>query len=210
MKKILIADDHVVVRRGIREILAEEDDLQVAGEVSHGDELIKTLSESVYDLLILDISMPGVSGLENLKEVKRLFPALPVLILTMHPEDEFAVRFLKAGASGYLVKDCAPEGLVTAIRDILSGKKYVSPILAQRLVVAIHQDDNLPPHQKLSDREYQVFQLISSGLGLSEIAKKLTLSVKTVSTYRARILEKMAMKSNADLTRYAIHSHLVL
>ena len=209
MIRILIADDHSVVRRGLKQIVGEEADMTVTGEARDSQELIALVRKQPCDLLLMDISMPGRDGLDVLKEVKHDHPALPVLILSVHPEDQYAVRTLKLGASGYLTKDSAPEELVQAIRKVLMGRKYVSPSLAERLASDLMTDSERPLHETLSDREHQVLCMLASGKSVKEIADELALSVKTVSTYRARILEKMNLRNNAELTHYAITSRLV-
>lgn len=209
MTRILIADDHAILRKGLRRILTEMDKEYDIDEASNGYEVIEKIRERDYDLILLDISMPGLSGLDALKQIKAENPKLPVLILTMHPEEQYALRALKAGASGYLTKESVPDELMSAIRKILRGGKYISNSLAERLAFAIDEKTEKQPHELLSDREYQVFCLIASGKGLTEIAEEMSLSVKTVSTYRSRILEKMKMKSNAELIHYAIKNKLV-
>lgn len=209
MIRILIADDHAIVRRGLKQILAEESGMTVAGEAQNAQEVLDLVRKQVWDVVVLDIAMPGRGGLDVLKEIKPEYPQLPVLILSMHPEDQYAIRALKAGAAGYLTKESAPEELVKAIRKVLAGGKYVSASLAEKLVLALEADDKKPPHETLSDREYQVMCLIASGKTVGEIADELSLSVKTISTYRARILEKMSLKSNAALTHYAVQQRLV-
>ena len=211
MIRILIADDHAVVRRGLKQIVADEPDLMVAGEAHSGQEALTLARGQHWDVVMLDISMPGRGGLEVLKDLKQERPGLPVLILSMHPEEQFAVRALKLGASGYLTKDSAPEELVRAIRKVVAGGRYVTASLAEKLagnLVPDRQGDR-PLHEILSDREFLVMRLIASGKSVTDIADELALSVKTISTYRARVLEKMGMKSNADLTRYAISNQLV-
>jgi len=209
MINILIADDHTIVRKGLKQILAETQDMVVAGEASNGFEVMEKVRNNHYDVLLLDISMPGKSGLDILKELKMENPKLPVLVLSMYPEEQYAVRVLRAGASGYLTKESAPEELVVAMRKVARGKKYVSPSLAEKLAVDLEVDASKPPHETLSDREYQVLCMIASGKTVGEIAEKLLLSAKTISTYRARILEKMNMKNSAELTHYAIQNKLV-
>lgn len=209
MTRILIADDHAILRKGLRRILTEINEGYDIDEASNGYEVIEKIRERDYDLILLDISMPGLSGLDALKQIKAENPKLPVLILTMHPEEQYALRSLKAGASGYLTKESVPDELMNAIRKILRGGKYISNSLAERLAFAIDEKTEKQPHELLSDREYQVFCLIASGKGLTEIAEEMALSVKTVSTYRSRILEKMKMKSNAELIHYAIKNKLV-
>lgn len=209
MIKVLIADDHAVVRQGLKQILAETSDMLVVGEASTGAEALEKVRNEESDVLVLDMAMPGPSGLDILKEVRATRPKLPVLILSMHPEEQFAVRLLKAGASGYLNKESAPDELVKAIRKVVAGGKYVGPILAERLALDISADSDKPLHETLSDREFQVMCLIASGKTVTEIAEALSLSVKTVSTYRARILEKMNLTTNAEVIRYAIQNQLV-
>jgi two-component system, NarL family, invasion response regulator UvrY len=207
--KVLIADDHAVVRQGLKQILAETNDLVVGGEATNTQEVLDKIRESEYDVIVLDITMPGRGGLDILREVKHERPKLPILILSMHSEDQFAVRALKAGASGYMSKESAPELLVKAIRKVHAGGKYISPSLAEKLAFDLESDSERPPHEKLSDREFQVMCMIASGKTVKEIADKLSLSVKTISTYRARILDKMKMKTNAEVTHYAIRNELV-
>lgn len=211
MIRILIADDHAVVRRGLRQIVSEEPDLVVDGEAHSGQEALTLAREQHWDLVMLDISMPGRGGLDVLKELKQERPGLPVLVLSMHPEEQFAVRALRLGASGYMTKDSAPEELVRAIRKVVTGGRYVSASLAERLAgnLAPERQAERPLHEVLSEREFLVMRLIASGKSVTDIANELALSVKTISTYRARILEKMGMKSNAELTRYAISNQLV-
>jgi two-component system invasion response regulator UvrY len=202
--RVLIADDHAIVRQGLRQILSDTSDLIVAGEASDGIEVTRMVRDGEWHVVLMDVSMPDRNGIDALKLIKKEFPRLPVLVLSMHPEEHYAVRALKAGAAGYLTKQSAPELLVNAIRQVASGKKYVSAAVAQQLAEAITDDDERPPHEKLSDREYQTLVLISSGKALSQIAEELNLSVKTVSVYRARLLEKMKMKNNAELTHYGL------
>ncbi len=210
MINILIADDHAIVRQGLRQIIAEQKDLQVSAEAKTGAEVLDLLRTTRCDIIVMDISMPGRGGLDVLKEIRARYPKLPVLVLSMHPEDQYALRALRAGAAGYITKDSAPEELISAIRKVLTGKKYVSPSLAERLAdeVGAAVPGRLL-HESLSDRELQVLCLIASGKSVSDIAQELSLSVKTISTYRARILEKMNMKNNAELTHYAIAHKLV-
>src|SRR5712671_6897260 len=203
MISVLIADDHTVVRQGLKEILSHDAQLRVVGEATNGDEVLRLVKSLRIDALVLDISMPGKNGLDVLKELKRTHPSLPVLVLSMHPEDQFAIRILRAGAAGYVTKESAPEELVGALRKVCSGGKYVSPQLAEKLAVFIEDETTRPPHEKLSDREFEVLRMLALGKTVTEVAEELLLSVKTVSTYRSRVLEKMKMTSNADLTRYA-------
>ena len=209
MIKILIADDHAVVRRGLKQILAEEPNMAVFGEACNAQEVLKNVREQNWDIVILDITMPDRSGLEVLKELKNIRPKLPVLILSIHPEEQYAVRVLKAGAAGYMTKESAPEELVKAVRKVIRGGKYISPSLAEKLAFDLEVDLEKPLHEALSNREYQVMCMIASGKTVKEIAKELYLSVKTISTHRARILGKMKMKTNAELTHYAIKNRLV-
>jgi two-component system invasion response regulator UvrY len=209
MIRILIADDHTVVRRGVKEIVSEEPDMVVAGEAHTAQEVLELVRTQQWDVVVLDISMPGRSGLDVLKELKQERPHLPVLVLSMHPEDQYAVRVLKMGAAGYLTKGSTSEELVKAIRKVVTRGRYVSPSLAEKLAVDLASNDERPPQETLSTREYQVLCLIGSGKGVTEIAAELSLSVKTISMYRARILEKMNMKNNAELIFYAIQNRLV-
>ena len=208
MLKILIADDHPVFRRGLKQIIAETTDIVVADEAADGLEVLSKVKVGDFDVVLLDISMPGKTGIEVLAQLKYERPKLPVLMLSMHPEEQYAVRALRAGASGYLTKESAPDELVAAIRKVSTGGKYVSSSLAERLASLLQKAEQLP-HDILSRREYQVMCLMASGKTVSEIAKELSLSVKTISTYRSRILEKMKMKNNAELTRYAINNSLI-
>lgn len=209
MINVLVADDHTLVREGLKGILAETTDIAVGGEASNGRDVVTKISEHDYDLVILDISMPGRSGLDVLKDLKSLKPNLPVLILSMHPEEHYAVRALKSGASGYLTKDVASEELVQAVRKIHTGGKYVTASLAEKLAFLVTEEMGQTLHEKLSDRQYEIMCLIAEGKTVSQIAGKLSLSVKTVSTHRTRLLEKMGMKTNAELTYYAIKNGLV-
>jgi len=207
--KILIADDHAVVRRGLRQILAEAIKGASFGEAATGQQALERIWKELWDIVILDLMMPGQNGLEILKEIKRSRPALPVLVLSMHPEDQFAVRLLKAGAAGYMTKESAPEELVGAVRKALNGGRYVSAELAERIASFLANEGDAPPHARLSDREFELLQLIAVGQSVSGIAKSWSLSVKTVSTYRARLLEKMALKNNSELMHYAFQHQLV-
>ena len=207
--RILIADDHAIVREGLKQILADTGDIVVAGDAASGLDAIKMMRAGKYDVLLLDISMPDRSGIEVLKQLRQEFPKLAVLMLSMHREDQYAIRSLKAGASGYLNKQSAPDELVNAIRQVAQGHKYISPALAQQLANQIGDDREVPPHETLSDREYQTLTMIASGKTVSEIAAELVLSVKTISMYRTRLLQKMKLRHNADLTHYAIKNNLV-
>lgn len=209
MINVLIADDHAVVRRGLKQILAETSDIVAGGEATNGTEVLDQVRAQRWDTLVLDITMPGRSGLDILKEIRQEQPALPILMLSMHAEEQFAARVLKAGASGYLPKESAPEELVNAIRKVQGGGKYISPAQAEKLVHLLDKGSDRAPHETLSDREYEVLRMIASGMTVGEIAAQLKLSVKTISTYRTRILEKMKMRTNAELTHYAIKNHLV-
>jgi DNA-binding NarL/FixJ family response regulator len=207
--KVFIADDHAIVREGLKQILAETRDIVVAGEAENGLDAIKLFRKSECQVMLLDISMPDRSGIEVLKQIKKEKPELAVLMLSMHREDQYAIRSLKAGASGYLTKQSAPRELVTAIRQVAGGLKYISPALAQELANHVGEDHEAPPHDSLSDREYQTLTMIASGKTVSVIAKELSLSVKTVSEYRARLLVKMKLKNSAELTHYAIKNQLI-
>lgn len=209
MIKILIADDHSVVRRGIKQILSDETDMEVLGEASNAEEVLNQLYDKEWDIVILDITMPGKSGLDCLIEIKQRKPEIKVLILSMHPEEEIAVTALKTGASGYLNKDSVPSELIKAIRKIYDGGRYISSSLAETILFSMDKNKQ-EPHEKLSEREFQVFCLLSSGRTLTDIAGELSLSIKTISTYRSRIMEKMNLKTNVDLTHYAIKHKLVL
>lgn len=207
--KILITDDHAVVRQGLKQILLEEFTRAEFGEATNAQEAIERVWKENWDVVVLDITMPGRSGLEVLKEIRKSRPKLPVLVLSMHPEDQFAVRILKIGASGYMTKESAPNELVGAVRKVMAGGRYVSPSLAEKMASYLAVDVHTPPHERLSDREFLVLRLIASGKTPTAIAKELALSVKTISTYRMRILEKMNMANNAELTHYAIQNQLV-
>ncbi|MNR96005.1 Response regulator UvrY [compost metagenome] len=207
--KVLIADDHAIVREGLKQILADTKDIVVAGHAENGIEAIKLSREGACQVLLLDISMPDRSGIEVLKQVKKESPKIAVLMLSMHREDQYAIRSLKAGASGYLNKQSAPAELVNAIRQVAAGRKYISAALAQELANQISDDHETPLHETLSDREYQTLTMIASGKTVSDIANELVLSVKTISMYRSRLLQKMKLRHNAELTHYAIKNHLV-
>ena len=206
---ILIADDHAVVRRGLKEILADDFIDARFSEASNGDDIMRALGQSQIDVLVLDINMPGRSGLDVLRDVKRIYPRLPVIVLSVQPEDQYAVRCLRAGAAAYINKDSAPEELAKAARKILAGGRYVSASLAEKLVSRFDESIEKPLHELLSDREYEVMTLIVKGVPLTEIAGRLHVSVKTISSYRARIMDKMQMTSNAELTRYALQHKLI-
>jgi len=207
--KILIADDHAIFREGIKHILAETQDIVVAGFAENGFDAIKLARRGIGDVILLDISLPDRNGIEVLKQLRKECPDLAILMLSMYREEQYAIRSLRAGAGGYLNKQSAPADLVNAIRLIASGKKYISAALAQELANQIGNDHDMPLHETLSDREYQTLTLIASGKSVSEIALELSLSVKTISMYRSRLLQKMKLKHNAELTHYAIKNHLV-
>jgi len=209
MKHILIADDHSVVRKGLKQILLEAFPFAEIVEVADAEELFKKILKHKWDVVISDISMPGRSGLEVLQQIKQDQPKLPVLILSVHSEEQYALRVLKAGASGYLNKDSAPEELVKAVNLLMLGKKYISASVAEKLASSLDHDANKPLHELLSDREFEVFKLLATGKSVSEIAEQFALNVSTISTYRARIMEKMNLKTNADLTLYAIEFKLI-
>ena len=209
MINILIADDHPIVREGLKQIIAEAPDMVVAAEASNGYELLDKVRNSDFSVVVLDITMPGIMGLDVLKQLRSEEPDLPILILSMHSEEQYAVRVLRAGASGYLTKASAPDQLLGAIRKVSRGGKYVSASLAEKLAYELDAESEKLPHETLSDREYQVLCLIASGKTVRAVAEELSLSVKTVSTYRSRILEKMRMNSNAELTHYTIQNRLV-
>jgi DNA-binding NarL/FixJ family response regulator len=209
MIRILIADDHAIVRAGLRQFIADQTDMEVSAEASTGSETIAAVRASDFDVVLLDISMRDKNGIDTLKTLKHVKPELPVLMLSAYAEDQYAVNLLRAGAAGYLNKEAASTQLVGAIRTVVHGRKYVSPSLAQILADGVSGDVDRPLHAELSQREFQIFCKLAAGAAVSKIADELNLSVKTVSTYRTRILEKMAMKSNADLTYYAIKNGLI-
>jgi DNA-binding NarL/FixJ family response regulator len=209
MIKILVVDDHAVVREGIKQILAGQADMVVEDEAGSGTQTLSKVMKQNFDLLLLDISMPGRNGIEVLEEIKSLRPKLPVLILSMHPEEQYAVRMLRAGAAGYLTKASAPQELISAIRKVSRGGKYITISLAEKLAFDLDAGADKPLHEKLSNREYQVMLMLASGTSVSEVAEELCLSAKTVSTYRTRIMEKMGMKKNAELTLYAVNNNLL-
>jgi DNA-binding NarL/FixJ family response regulator len=209
MIRALIADDHAVVRQGLKQILGDTPEMLVAGEATTGQEVLDKVRAETWDVVVLDISMPDRSGLDVLKQLRSERPKLPVLVLSMHSEDQYAVRALKAGASGYLTKDSAPDELVKAIRKVVSGGTYVSSLLAEKLAFEIGTDSSRLPHETLSDREFQVLRGIAAGKSVTEIAAELYLSPKTVSTYRARLLQKMNLGTTAELMHYAMQNHLI-
>jgi len=209
MLRILIADDHPIVRRGLKQIIADSGDMAVGDEAADGWEVLSKVRASDYDVVLLDVAMPGIDGLDVLTQLRHEKPRLPVLMLSMYPEAQFAIRAFRAGASGYVTKESAPDELVGAIRKVSTGGKYVSSALAEKLALDLERGGKQPPHETLSDREYQVMSLIASGKTVTGIARELSLSVKTISTYRSRILEKMNLKNNAELTNYAIKNGLI-
>jgi two-component system, NarL family, invasion response regulator UvrY len=210
MIKVFIADDHAVVRRGIIQILSEESDIEVVGEAANADEIMAQLYDREWDVLVLDITMPGKNGLDAMIEIKQRKPGVKVLILTMYPEEEIAIRALKTGALGYLNKDSVPGELIKAIRKVYNGNRYISSSIAESIALSFEKKKANLPHDVLSDREFQILCLIASGSTLHQIAENLSISVKTVSTYRSRILEKMNMRSNVELAHYAIKHRLVI
>ena len=209
MIRILVADDHTVVRRGLRQILLEGFPGAFVEEVGDAEDLIKNVIKSTWDVVISDLSMPGRSGLDALQQIKQLNPNLPVLILSIHPEEQYALRVLKSGASGYLSKDMAPDELVNAVKKVMLGKKYITAAVAEKLAATLDQDHNKPLHEYLSDREFNVLKMLAAGRSVSEIAESLFLSVTTVSTYRSRIMAKMNLKNNAELTLYSMEHKLL-
>ena len=209
MIRVTIADDHAVVRRGLAEILRESPDIDVLDEAGDGDELLASLRQKLPDVAVLDLRMPGPSGLDLIKHIHAEFPALHVLILSANPEDQYAVRVVRAGAAGYLTKESAETELVRAVRRVAGGKKFLTPGMAEALLDHIDADPDALPHAQLSDREFQVMRLIASGMPVSAVADHLSLSVKTVSTYRTRLLQKMGLANNAEITRYALEHSLV-
>ncbi len=209
MIKVLVADDHAIVRRGLRQILSETPDIMVAGEASTAPEVMTLVREQRWTVVILDISLPGATGLQLLVDVKREKADTPVLVLTAHPEEQYAVRAIRAGAAGFLNKESAPEKLIEAVRKVAGGGRYVSAELAETLASVLAGESKGEPHERLSDREFEIFKLLASGKTVSEVALMLALSVKTVSTHRARLLRKMEMRTNAELTHYAVRNGLV-
>ena len=209
MLKILIADDHTVVRKGLKQILLDEFPNAQIEEVPDAEELIKKVMQAKWDVVVSDLSMPGRSGLDALQQIKLSFPDLPVLILSIHPEEQYALRALKAGASGYLSKDTAPDELVKAVQKVLLGKKYISQSIAEKLANTFSSNTDKHLHENLSNREFDVMKLLANGKSVSEIAETLSLSITTVSTYRARVMTKMNLRSNSDLTKYAIENKLI-
>jgi DNA-binding NarL/FixJ family response regulator len=209
MIRVLIADDHAILRRGLADIISETKDMQVCGEAENGAQAVRVVRDQPIDVVLLDITMPDRNGLDTLKQLKKEKPKLAVLMLSMHPEEIYALRAIKAGASGYLNKASAPALLITAIRQVASGRRYISPAVAEALAGTIADGSDGAPHATLSDREYETMRLIASGKTLTEIAGEMSLSAKTVSVYRARLLQKMKLKNNSELTHYALKNNLV-
>jgi DNA-binding NarL/FixJ family response regulator len=209
MRRVLIADDHAIVRRGLKDIIRDDFPSAEIVDVADADQLVKKVIQEDWDVVITDLSMPGRSGLEALQQIKQHKPSLPVLVLSIYPEEQYAIRVLKAGASGYLNKDMAPDELVNAINRVMSGRKYITPAVAENLASAFDYQSTKSSHEHLSDREFEVMKMIAVGKAVSDIAHILNLSVTTISTYRARILAKMNMKTNADLIQYALQNKLV-
>jgi two-component system, NarL family, invasion response regulator UvrY len=209
MIRALVADDHAIVRQGLKQILMDTPDIVVAGEAARGEEVLDQLAAHPIDVVLLDITMPGRSGFEVLQDIRRRHKMLPVLILSAHPEELYGIRALKAGASGYLMKERVPEEIVTAVRKVATGGKYIHASLAETLVGRLDGGYDAPIHHTLSTREYEVMCHIAQGFSMKEIAEKIGLSIKTISTYRSRILEKLKMKTNAQLVHYAIHENLL-
>jgi DNA-binding NarL/FixJ family response regulator len=209
MIRVLIADDHELIRAGFKQYIREYPDITVADEAENGNEALDKALNCDYDVFLVDIAMPGMNGLDILKQLKNQKPDSKVLVVTVHPEEQYAMRAIKAGASGYLKKDCTQQEFITAIRKLASGGKYISPPFAEKLVFGFINNKK-PLHEKLSDREYQVLYMIVRGKRLKDIAEELSLSIKTISSYRTRILEKMNVKSNVELARYAIDNHLIM
>jgi DNA-binding NarL/FixJ family response regulator len=209
MLKILIADDHAIVRKGLKQILLEEYPSAKIGEVADAESLLAEVMNDEWNIVVCDMNMPGRSGLDALIQIKQIAPQLPVLIMSMYPEDQYALRVLRAGASGYLGKENIHDDIIKAIQTVQLGKKFITPTIAEKLANALGEDNTMQPHEILSDREFDVFKLLASGKAVSDIAAQLSLSATTVSTYRSRIMEKMNMKTNAELTRYALEKKLI-
>ena len=209
MTRVVIADDHAIVREGLKQVLAAAGDLTVVAEAKNGGEVMQCVRDHAFDVLLLDMSMPGRSGIELIKQVHQEKPKLRILVLSMHEEEQYAVRALKAGAAGYLTKESASDQLVAAIRRVAAGGAYITPAVAEQFALGAMANTSGPPHAALSDREYQVFEMLVAGRGVTDIADRLNLSVKTVSTHKARIMQKMNMSNPAELIRYAIHHRLV-
>lgn len=209
MIKIMIADDHILIREGLKKIIGKEMDMSISGEAKNAAEVLSLLKSKSCDVLVLDITMPGKSGLDLLSELKEIAPEVKVLILSMHPEDQFAIRALKLSAYGYITKESAPEELVRAIRKVADGRRFISEDLAEKMATELSSDSEMPGHKTLSDREFQIFQFIAAGKKIGDIAQQLCLSKSTVTTYRHRILEKMYLKSDAEIIHYAMRHNLI-
>ena len=207
--KVLVADDHEIVRQGIKKVLSETLDMEVVGEAENGNQVLKFIQNHPVDVVLMDFDMPEKNGLDTLADLKTVSPKLPVIILSIFPEDHYGTRFLKAGASGYMQKASASDQLVEAIRKVAGGGKFISPALTDKLVSDLNRDSEKPLHESLTDREFQVFRLIADGKRLKDIAEELHLSINTISTYRGRVLEKMDLKSNAELIHYALKNNIV-
>ena len=206
--RVIVADDHPLLRAGLVSVLNASTDLRVVGEAGNGAEVLRSIRDTTFDVLLLDVSMPGKSGLDLMRQLRKDHPRLPILIVSSHPEDQYALRAIKAGASGYVTKMSAPADLVTAVRTVATGRKFITPALAELLADHIERPDDGTPHESLSDREFQTLKMIAAGHSLTHIAEELCISVKTVSVYRSRVLEKMRMKGNVELTRYVVEHGL--
>ncbi len=206
--RVVVADDHPILRAGLVSVLNASSDLRVVAEAGNGAEVLRSIRDVSFDVLLLDVSMPGKSGLDLLRQIRKDHPRLPILIVSSHPEDQYALRAIRAGASGYLTKMSAPADLVSAVRTVANGRKFITPALAELLADHIERPDDGTPHESLSDREFQTLKMIAAGHSLTEIGEVLCISVKTVSVYRSRVLEKMRMKSNVELTRYVVEHGL--
>ncbi|MDO9316664.1 MAG: response regulator transcription factor [Gammaproteobacteria bacterium] len=209
MIRVLVADDHMIVRQGLRRVLAMADDIELAAEVANGRDLLKKIEIEQFDLLLTDMNMPGITGVELIRQVRELRPALPILVLSMHAEAQLVGRAIKAGATGYLTKDSEPEMILAAIRNCARGQHYIHPELGARLLFGDPHADESEQHERLSDREMQVFLLLANGLGINQISEKLHISGKTVSTHKFRIMQKMALGSMSELVRYALRNHMI-
>jgi len=209
MINICLVDDHTIVRKGLKQILEETDDIKVSGEASNASEMFKLLNESIFDLIILDISLPGRSGIEALKQLKQINKNIPVLILSMYPQEQYALRVMRSGAAGYLTKESAPDELITAVKTIARGKRYINTDLAEELANYVNGNKPQLLHSKLTDREYEVMREIVKGKSLTLIAEELSLSVKTISTYRRRTLNKLHLRNNSELIQYAVEYDLL-
>ena len=209
MIRILLVDDHSIVRKGIRQIILEEFQNAIVDEATDAETMISKVVEQEWDLVISDVSMPGRSGLDAVAQLKKIKPRLPVLIMSIHPEDHYAVRAIKSGAAGYLSKDLAPEELVNAVKTVLSGRKFITSVVAEKLAAMVNRDENIAIHESLSDREFMVLKQLAKGKSITDIAESMFLSVNTISTYRSRLMMKMDLKSNAELTLYAMEKGLI-